>query len=324
MAEHQALHRLAFERWRASLSNERADLLADGLGEILRDDHGLAVDVVGAVLESPDATRSPGSTGSSTASSSRSGPRPTNLRSLATPSSAGTRCASSGTALVAQRELDVDRRRGVRLVLDLGLGQRRAAMRAPVHRLLALVDHVLLDEPAERADDRRLVVEAIVRYGSSQSPRTPRRLKSLRWMSTYFAAYARHARRNSAVLICRFFGPSSRSTFSSIGRPWQSQPGTYGASKPSMLCDFTTMSLRILLSAWPMWISPFAYGGPSCSRNFFAPLRACANLAVQVHLVPAGDGFRLGRLQVRLHREGGPRQVTGVFPVGHKYPTIVH
>ena len=29
-------------------------------------------------------------------------------------------------------------------------------------------------------------------------------------------------------VISRFFGPSSRSTFSSIGRPWQSHPGTYG------------------------------------------------------------------------------------------------
>ena len=26
-------------------------------------------------------------------------------------------------------------------------------------------------------------------------------------------------------------------------------------------------SLRILLAAWPMWIAPFAYGGPSCSTK---------------------------------------------------------
>ena len=54
------------------------------------------------------------------------------------------------------------------------------------------------------------------------------------------------------MLISRFFGPSSRSTLSSMGRPWQSQPGTYGASKPAIERDFTTKSLRILLSAWPM------------------------------------------------------------------------
>src|ERR687897_2012359 len=41
-----------------------------------------------------------------------------------------------------------------------------------------------------------------------------------------------------------------------------------------MLCDLTTRSLRILLSAWPIWISPLAYGGPSCSRYLGEPRRA--------------------------------------------------
>ena len=62
-------------------------------------------------------------------------------------------------AVVGQRELDVDRRRRVVAVLDFGLGQRGAAMDAPVHRLLALVDQPLLHEPAERARDRRLIPE---------------------------------------------------------------------------------------------------------------------------------------------------------------------
>ena len=60
---------------------------------------------------------------------------------------------------VGERERDVDRRRRVVLVLDLGLGQRRAAVDAPVHRLLALVDQAALDELAERARDGRLVLE---------------------------------------------------------------------------------------------------------------------------------------------------------------------
>ena len=45
------------------------------------------------------------------------------------------------------------------VVLDFGLGQRGLAVDAPVHRLLALVDQVLFDEPAERTRDRRLVLE---------------------------------------------------------------------------------------------------------------------------------------------------------------------
>ena len=45
--------------------------------------------------------------------------------------------------------------------------------------------------------------------------------------------------------------PSSLSTLISIGRPWQSQPGTYGESKPAMVFDLTMKSFRILLNAVP-------------------------------------------------------------------------
>jgi hypothetical protein len=40
------------------------------------------------------------------------------------------------------------------------------------------------------------------------------------------------------------------------------------------LRDLTTMSFRILLTAWPRWMSPLAYGGPSCRMNFGRPLAA--------------------------------------------------
>jgi hypothetical protein len=43
-------------------------------------------------------------------------------------------------------------------VLDFRLSERGTAVNAPVDRLLALVDHPLLDEPTQRADDRRLVL----------------------------------------------------------------------------------------------------------------------------------------------------------------------
>ena len=101
----------------------------------------------------------------------------------------------------------------------------------------------------------------------------PRRSNCSVIAPTYRSAYARHARQKSATDISRFFGPSSRSTFNSIGRPWQSQPTTYGASNPAIERDLTTSSFRILFSAVPMWMLPFAYGGPSCSTNFGAPLR---------------------------------------------------
>ena len=71
------------------------------------------------------------------------------------------------------------------------------------------------------------------------------------------------------------------------------------------------------MSAVPRWMWPLAYGGPSCSTNFGAPAALRADLPVEVHRLPAGERFRLGRLQVRLHRKIGARQVDGVFPLGH-------
>ena len=55
------------------------------------------------------------------------------------------------------RELHVDRRRGLVLVLHLGLGERGLAVHAPVHRLEALVHEVAAHEPPELARDHRLV-----------------------------------------------------------------------------------------------------------------------------------------------------------------------
>ena len=49
-------------------------------------------------------------------------------------------------------EGDVDGRRVLVLVLDFGLGQRRGAVQAPVHRLQPLVEVTLFEDSAERAD----------------------------------------------------------------------------------------------------------------------------------------------------------------------------
>ena len=62
-------------------------------------------------------------------------------------------------AVRRQRELHVDRRRGVVRVLDFSFRERGPAVDAPVDRLLALVDEPALDELAQRARDRRLVIE---------------------------------------------------------------------------------------------------------------------------------------------------------------------
>ncbi len=71
--------------------------------------------------------------------------------------------------------------------------------------------------------------------------------------------------------MSRFFAPSCLSTCSSMGRPWQSHPGTKSESLPLIEACFTTMSFRILLRKCPRWIEPFAYGGPSWKTNFSRP-----------------------------------------------------
>src|SRR5713226_8649043 len=57
-----------------------------------------------------------------------------------------------------QRELHVHGRRPLVLVLDLGLGERRLTVHAPVDRLQPLVDETAADEASELARDDRLVV----------------------------------------------------------------------------------------------------------------------------------------------------------------------
>ena len=69
-----------------------------------------------------------------------------------------------------------------------------------------------------------------------------------------------------------------------------------------------------------MW--PLAYGGPSCSTNLGAPGARASRSCPYRSIASQRDRRRLGRRQVRLHREVGPRQVECVFPVGHE-PSIV-
>ena len=71
----------------------------------------------------------------------------------------------------------------------------------------------------------------------------------MRWMSIWLAAYSRQALRNASASSFWPTRPCFFSTCCSIGRPWQSQPGTYGESKPSSERDLTMMSFRTLLMA---------------------------------------------------------------------------
>ena len=94
--------------------------------------------------------------------------------------------------------------------------------------------------------------------------------------------------RCSGVSVSSFavfpFSWSSVITLCSIGRPWVSQPGTKRTRRPSISAPRTTKSFSTLLSMCPMWIGPFAYGGPSWktngsddSRTTWIRLKTCAS-----------------------------------------------
>ena len=57
--------------------------------------------------------------------------------------------------------------------------------------------------------------------------------------------------------------PSSFSTATSTGRPWQSQPARRGTWKPCMVLNRGKTSLKTRASTWCTPGVPFAVGGPS-------------------------------------------------------------
>src|SRR3569832_1588119 len=67
--------------------------------------------------------------------------------------------AREQSLLLGHGETHVDRGRGLVFVFDLGLGERRAAVGAPVHGLAALVHVTVFDDAAQRTDDVGLKLE---------------------------------------------------------------------------------------------------------------------------------------------------------------------
>src|SRR3990172_8498256 len=56
---------------------------------------------------------------------------------------------------------------------------------------------------------------------------------------------------------------------------------------------FTMTSFKILLSAWPMWMSPLAYGGPSWRTNLRAPGRAAFLATICSKTLPSSQARRI-------------------------------
>ena len=293
-----------------------AGLLRDRRGERLGQDHDPAVDVVGAVID----LRVEGD-----GEVRRDGPRgrgPDQDRDRTAGQRRHSRAQFLG-ALLRQQELDVDRRRGVILVLDFGFGERGPAVDAPVHRLLAFVDQTLLDEPPQRARDRRLVLEV--------------------HRQVQMFPVAEHA---EALEL-------DAHDVDEPGRIGAARPAEIGHRHLALLRPELAIDLQLDRQAMAVVaqdvrgieahhrarldheiLEDLVHRGAEMDAAVGVrrtivqdeprpALTTLLDLCVEAHLLPARERLRLRGRQARLHREVGPRQVERVFPVRHGYPAIV-
>ena len=150
------------------------------------------------------------------------------------------------------------------LVLDLDVGQRRRAARAPVDDALALVDQPGLEPVHEHLADGDLVLrvhgEALVVVVAAAAHRLE--LADDRPAVLAAPVPARLDERLAPHVVAR--EPSAASfcsTLFCVAMPAWSVPTTHTVGRPAMRERRTTTSWIVLLSAWPMWSEPVTLGG---------------------------------------------------------------
>ena len=221
-------------------------------------------------------------------------------------------------ALGAQRKLDVDRRRGVVFVVHLRLGERGTAVRTPVHRLLALVDHSLLDEPAEGPHDGGLVVGRhrqirSVPGAEDTEPLEAGRLQPDELLRVPPAGAAEVGHAHLALL------PAELSLHLQLDR----QPVTVPARhirriEPRHRPRLDDDVLQHLVQHVPDVDRPIGVGRAVVQDELRRAGALRADTRVEPHFVPARDGGRLRCLEIGSHRKAGPRQIEGLLPVRHR------
>ena len=226
-------------------------------------------------------------------------------------------------AFRGERELDVDRRRRVILVLDFRFGQRGLAVDAPVHRLLALVDQPLLDELAEGARDRRLVLEVHrqVRRVPGGEDAEALELLGHRADETFRVGAAGAAEVGDRHLA--LLRPELAVDLQLDRQPVAVVADDVGRVEAGHRARFDHQLLQNLVQRRAHVDVAVGVGRAVVQHEFRCAGPARANLAVKVHRGPPGEHFRLAGRQVGLHREVGARQVDGVFPLRHGYLPIL-
>jgi hypothetical protein len=208
-------------------------------------------------------------------------------------------------------------------VFDLRLGERCAAVDAPVHRLFALVDQLLLDEAAERPSDRRLIPEVHRQVGVVPRAQHPETLELLRHcadepLRVRTTCAAEIGDRHLALLRTELAVDLQLD-----GQAMAVVADDVGGVKPGHGPGFDDEILKNFVQGRPDVDVAVGVGRAVMEDELGRPCPAGPNLRVQADCGPPGERFRLGYRQVRLHREVGSRQVQGVFPLRHGYPLIL-
>ena len=222
-----------------------------------------------------------------------------------------------------QRKLDVDRGRRVGLVLHLGLGERRPAVDAPVHGLLALVDRALLDERSQRAHDGGLVavVHGEVRRVPGAQDAQPLEVVPHQADVLLRVGAARPPDVGDAHLA---LAAAQLAVHLELDRqPVAVEARHVGRVEAGHRPRLDHEVLEHLVERRAGVDASVGVRRPVVQHEARRAGPPRPNALVQAELLPARHGARLGGPQVGLHRKAGPGQVQGVFPGGHADRSIV-
>ena len=211
----------------------------------------------------------------------------------------------------------MDRRRRVGLVLDFGFSERRPAVDAPVDGLLALVHHALLDERAERADDRRLVPVVHRQVGLGPEAEHAETLELLALDPHVLvgvpAAGPTKIRDAHVALFRPELAVDLQLNRQAVTIPSRHVRGVVAGHRARADDEI----LQNLVECVADVDVPVRIRRAVVQHELRTARAVLPNLSVQIHVSPSRQPFRFGGLQVRLHRKTCSRQVDGVLPLGH-------
>gem|GEM_PF-2438119 len=219
--------------------------------------------------------------------------------------------------LVQHLEAHVDGHGGLVGVLHLGLGERRAAVDAPVHRLAALVDVAALKDARERAHDIRLeaVIHGEIRVipGAEHAQALEVGALAVHLPGGVVAAGVAELGRADLLSGLALFALHLQLDGQAVAVPAR-HIGRVQAVEGARLDDDVLQHLIDGVTDVDL-----AVGVGRAVVQHEAPGAGAggAHLAVDIVRLPTLEHFRFSLGQVGLHREAGLRQVQGVFVVGH-------